>query len=265
MPEGHKTHYIARQHDEWLSGQTLRVTSPQGRFRDDAKKVDRREVIKVCAIGKHLFYFFDNDRIAHVHLGRYGKFRENACPSPSPSPVGKVRMRMVSPEITLDLNGPSTCRVISAKERDAVVAKLGPDPLAGGKPGDVWRSVTKSRQPIGAILLDQSVVAGIGNIFRAEALFEVAMDPRVAGCDLSRESFQRLWRSVVRMMRVGLKHGRIITVTAKEAGKPLRKLNDKSRFRVYGQTECPRCGNSIEVIEIASRKLYWCMSCQTES
>ena len=80
MPEGHKTHYIARQHAEFFSGQSLRVTSPQGRFRGDARKVSSRALIDVDAAGKHLFYRFEGDRIIHVHLGRYGKFRYPASP-----------------------------------------------------------------------------------------------------------------------------------------------------------------------------------------
>jgi endonuclease-8 len=263
MPEGHKTHYIAREHHSLLSSQVLRVTSPQGRFRGDARKVSGHELIQVNATGKHLFYRFENDAIVHVHLGRYGKFRQHQ--SPPPSPMGKVRMRIVGTTHSLDLNGPSTCRVISLDQRDEVIAKLGPDPLVGGKEGDVWKRVNASRQAIGAILLDQSIVAGIGNIFRAEALFEVGMDPRIAGCDLSRQSFRPLWRSIVRMMKVGLKHGRIITVTARETSKPLSKLADNERFRVYGKKECPQCLGPIEAMEIASRKLYWCKNCQSHS
>lgn len=263
MPEGHKTHHIAGQQSEWLSGQKLRITSPQGRFRGDARKVSGRVLEDVTAYGKHLFYRFENERFVHVHLGRYGKFRQYE--SPPPKPVGKVRMRIVGPCMSLDLNGPSTCRVIDAEQREEVIAKLGPDPLAGGKESDVWKKVSLSRHPIAAILLDQSIVAGIGNIFRAEALFDVGMNPHVRGCDLAPETFRPLWRSNLRMMKVGLKHGRIITVTAKEAGKPLGKLSDKERFRVYGKTDCPRCDGPISVDEIASRKLYWCKRCQSGS
>ena len=263
MPEGHKTHYIARQHTDLLSGQLLRVTSPQGRFRGDARKVSGRQLTAVEAVGKHLFYRFEGDRIVHVHLGRYGTFRQHD--SPPPKPVGKVRMRVVGRDVSIDLNGPSTCRVITPDVREEVVAKLGPDPLSGGKESEVWKSVSTSGQPVGAILLDQSVVAGIGNIFRAEALFEAGVDPRVAGRALNRETFRDLYRVILRMMKVGLKHGRIITVTAKEAGKPLAKLTNQERFRVYGMTHCPACGGRITTTEIASRKLYWCERCQTGS
>lgn len=263
MPEGHKTHFIAGEHSEMLSGQTIKVTSPQGRFRTEARKVSGYDLASVSAAGKHLFYLFDNGLLVHIHLGRYGKFRE--LPSPPPKPVGQVRMRMVGDDHTIDLTGPTTCRVIDTDIQSEVIAKLGPDPLAGGKKTEVWKTISKSRKPIGGLLLDQSVIAGVGNIFRAEVLFEVGVDPTVAGEDLSKESFDAIWKSLLKMMKTGLKYGRIISVTAKEAGMPLAKVPSKDRFRVYGKKSCPRCNAKIETIEVAARKLYICPSCQTDS
>jgi endonuclease-8 len=170
---------------------------------------------------------------------------------------------MASPDYTLDLTGPTTCRVIDDEQRDAVLAKLGPDPLAGGRSSAVWKRVRESQKPIGALLLDQSIVAGVGNIFRAEVLFETELDPLTPGNELTKGSFDRLWRSLSKMMRTGLKYGRIISVTAREAGMPLSQIPNKERFRIYGRTVCPRCGGPISTPEIASRKLYVCQHCQT--
>ncbi|MCM2373156.1 Fpg/Nei family DNA glycosylase [Aporhodopirellula aestuarii] len=260
MPEGHKTHFLAAEHSRQFAGEMLKVTSPQGRFTPDAKKVNGRILESVTAAGKHLFYGFEGDRIVHVHLGRYGSF---VCePSPPSPPRGQVRMRMVAPEYTLDLRGPTQCRVIDSETRSSIVDKLGPDPLAGGRKADFWSNVSTSGKPIGGLLLDQSVIAGIGNILRAEILFETGIDPNCAGKDLTSEEFASLWKSLTKMMKVSLKHGRIISVTAGEAGKPLAKLNNRERFRVYGKTECPRCGGPITNEPIASRKLYACPNCQ---
>jgi endonuclease-8 len=260
MPEGHKTHFIAKQHTELLVGDSLQVTSPQGRFRGDARRISGTRLEAVEAVGKHLFYGFEGGRILHIHLGRYGKFRQHS--SPPPRPVGQVRARLKGSSTTFDLTGPTTCRVIDQQLRDQVTAALGPDPLAGGRKSDVWKGISRSNKPIGALLLDQSVVAGVGNIFRAEVLFETMIDPETAGSALPKESFDRLWRSLTRMMKTGLRHGRIISVTAREAGKPLREIDGKDRFRVYGKSICPRCGQLIESIELASRRLYVCTRCQ---
>ncbi|MDA9857707.1 Fpg/Nei family DNA glycosylase [Rubripirellula sp.] len=262
MPEGHKTHHLAKLHHSILCDHPLRITSPQGRFRGDARKVNGQCLSTVRAAGKHMFYEFDSGRIIHVHLGRYGKFRQHDAPPPLP--VGQVRMRMVGADHAFDLTGPSTCRVIDQAVRDEVVAKLGPDPLDGGRSSVAWENVRHSSKPIGGLLLDQAVVAGVGNIFRAEVLFETRLDPYTPGNELSKESFDRLWRSLRKMMRTGLKYGRIISVTAREAGVPLSEVQAKDRFRIYGKTECPSCGGPICTPEIAARKLYLCESCQTQ-
>lgn len=260
MPEGHKTHFIAREHSGLLLGQKLKVTSPQGRFSSDAKKISQRALESVAAAGKRLFYEFEGDRFLHIHLGRYGKFRQ--LPTPPPPPVGQVRVRLQGSGATIDLNGPTTCVVIGREEKDELVAALGPDPLAGGKKADAWKLVRASNKPIGGLLLDQSVIAGVGNIFRAEVLFEIGLDPRIRGSDLSADQFDAVWKSLSKMMKTGLKYGRIISVTAKEAGVPLAKVPSKDRFRIYAKKRCPRCNGSIGTIEIASRKLYVCESCQ---
>lgn len=218
----------------------LKVTSPQGRFRADARKVSGRRLDSVLAVGKHLFYEFESKTIVHVHLGRYGKFRQRE--SPPPKPVGQIRRRLVGPNATVDLTGPTNCRVIDPSQRQDVVDRLGPDPLAGGKKSEVWKNISERNQPIGALLLDQAVVAGVGNILRAEVLFETELDPRIPGKSLSEGSLDLLWKSLTRMMRVGLRHGRIITVTARETGLPLAKVPENRRFRVHGRTECPLCG-----------------------
>ncbi len=260
MPEGHKTHFIARQHSDLLGSQPLRVTSPQGRFRGDARKVSGKRLERVEAVGKHLFYHFDGDRIVHIHLGRYGKFREHD--NPPPRPVGKVRVRMIGDDATIDLNGPTTCRVIVPEQREQVIEKLGPDPLAGGRKREVLQNIRQSARPIGTLLLDQSIVAGVGNIFRAEVLFEVGLNPETLGSDLSSAALDQLWRSLKKMMTTGLRFGRIITVTPREAGRPLASLQGGDRFRVYGKQDCPECDGPIATIELASRKLYLCPRCQ---
>lgn len=172
-------------------------------------------------------------------------------------------MRMVGSHASLDLSGPTTCRVIDSELQQEVMERLGPDPLAGGKKSDVWKNIRRSGKPIGALLLDQSVVAGVGNIFRAEILFEAGLDPHIAGSDLSQDSFDLLWKSLKRMMMVGLRYGKIIAVTAGEAGMPLAKIPENQRFRVYGQTECPQCNHPISTVEVAARRLYLCKHCQS--
>jgi endonuclease VIII len=259
MPEGHKTHYFAKRHTHLLGGTRLGISSPQGRFAEGAKTVNNQTLDHVTAAGKHLFYWFRSHSIIHVHLGRYGSFREHVG---TPEPRGLVRLRMSHGETTVDLSGPTQCRVLDAEQVRRIIESLGPDPLGEGKWEDAWTKIKASKKPIGALILDQAVIAGVGNIFRAEALFELQINPLTPGLELSKKGFQQLWKSLLKMMRTGLKHGKIITVSVKEAGKPLAKLTSKERLRIYRQDECPRCGGPIGVVVVAARDLYVCPHCQ---
>jgi endonuclease-8 len=262
MPEGHKTHYLANAHRDLLRGQPLRVSSPQGRFDGDARKIDGCRLSEVTAIGKQLFYAFENGLHWQVHLGRYGSFKQHT--NPAPQPVGQVRARLSGQRTTLDLSGPTTCRVVDTATRDGVVAAIGPDPLGGGKAGIVWERFQQKRGPVGAVLLDQSVVAGIGNILRAEILYEIGMDPRRPAHSLAREEFDQLWKATTRMMRKALRYGRIISVSHHEVSGRLTDLRGNARFRVYGREQCPVCGVKIVKKSIGGRPLYYCPTCQID-
>ena len=196
----------------------------------------------------------------HIHLGRYGKFRVHD--HPAPKPVGKVRLRMEGMHMTIDLNGPTACEVIESAQRLSVLDRLGPDPLGGGRKADALQLISDSKRPIGTLLLDQSIIAGVGNIFRAELLFQLQLDPETRGCEIPESTLDQLWRSLKKMMKTGVRYGRIITVTAKEAGQPLSKIQGGDRFRIYGKDGCPTCDEPIETIELAARKLYYCPVCQ---
>ena len=84
MPEGHTIHRIARDHHKWFAGQKLIATSPQGRFEDEAKRINGKTLRAVTAHGKHLFYHWNRNLIGHIHLGLYGKFRVHQNPAPEP-------------------------------------------------------------------------------------------------------------------------------------------------------------------------------------
>ncbi|MEY4172921.1 MAG: hypothetical protein RI900_86, partial [Actinomycetota bacterium] len=120
MPEGHTIHRIAKDHSPLLAGHTVRVSSPQGRFAADAALVDGVVLERIEAYGKHLFYWWQNGLVGHVHLGLFGKFRIHRGDR-EPEPIGAVRMRMSTGLATIDLAGPTDCSIASADERDAIV------------------------------------------------------------------------------------------------------------------------------------------------
>ena len=261
MPEGHTIHRVARDHQKRFAGEALSVSSPQGRFRAGARKLNDSRLERVEAYGKHLFYWWEGDQILHVHLGLYGKFRLHRAPPPQPR--GAVRLRVVGADHAFDLNGPNACELITPTKRDAMAARLGADPLR--KDADVeraWQRISRSRAAIGKLLLDQSVIAGVGNVYRAEALFVNKLNPEQAGNSLSRRDFDRLWSTLVEMLRIGVKYNRIITADPAAIGKPPSRLTRSERLLCYKKESCPRCRAAIRSWELGARTIYACPACQ---
>ena len=264
MPEGHTVHRIARDHGRLMVGQVVRVSSPQGRFAGDARRVDGRMLNRIEAYGKHLFYWWNTGEVGHVHLGLFGKFRVALGPD-TPAVIGEVRMRMQSALATIDLAGPTECAIGVADERDRIVARLGADPLRrDAKPELAIERMGRSKQPIGAVLLDQSVLSGVGNVYRAEALFVTGIHPARIGTDLSGIELRQLWDTIASMLRKGVKDNRIVTVDRREVHLPrTRPLRRGEATYVYHRDRCLRCNSAIETADLAGRPCYFCPVCQT--
>lgn len=262
MPEGHTIHRIAKDHTPILVGRKVRVSSPQGRFAADARLVDGVVLDRIEPYGKHLFYWWSNGRVGHVHLGLFGKYRVHLGRG-EPEPVGQVRMRLRSAEGTIDLAGPTDCSIGTSDDRDAIVARLGPDPLRrGARPDAMVDRIRASGQPIGALLLDQRVLAGVGNVYRAEALFVHGIDPARPGRSCSDDELVELWRTITAMLRQGVRDNRIITVDRSEHPVPKRSTRRGETTYVYHRDRCLRCATPVATRLLGGRDCYYCPICQ---
>ncbi|HIP78067.1 MAG TPA: Fpg/Nei family DNA glycosylase, partial [Kiloniellaceae bacterium] len=176
MPEGHTIHRAARDHRRALAGEVLAVSSPQGRFAEGAGRIDGRRCLTVEAYGKHLLYGFEGGETLHIHLGLFGRLRVRKLPLSEPR--GAVRVRLVSATHVVDVNGPNTCRLLDEPETLSLIGRIGPDVLRpDAEPERAFRRISRSRAAIGRLIMDQSVMAGIGNIYRSEILWRQAVHP----------------------------------------------------------------------------------------
>lgn len=261
MPEGHTVHRAARRQHALLAGRVVGADSPQGRFADGAAALDGRLLEAVEAAGKHLFYRFDRGEVLHVHLGLFGRFRYHD--GPPPAPRGAVRLRLSGAEGAVDLSGPAACDLIGENGREAIMARLGPDPLRpDADPRPAIDSMARRRLPIGAALLDQSIIAGLGNVYRAEVLFVCGIDPARESRSLGRAQIEAIWEESRRMLREGVRLGRIVTVSAAERGTPPSRARRGERTYVYRRSTCFRCGGAVDRPVIAARPCYRCPACQ---
>lgn len=255
MPEGHKIHRMAADHRRDFVGQELISLSPQGRFSREAREINGGQLRSVEAFGKHLFYRFSTDQIVHIHLGLYGKYRHYS--NPAPEPRGAVRWRVIGDSQSFDLVGPNCCELIDSHQEQLIVDRLGADPIRDdADPQLAWSKIKNRRTPIGALLLDQSVIAGLGNIYRSEILFLCGINPQTPSNLLSEDQFLEVWKWSVDLMQVGVRENRIITKWGPRSKKPQRD------FHVYKKPFCGKCEDWIYYWELGNRTVYACETCQ---
>ncbi|MFC4560243.1 Fpg/Nei family DNA glycosylase [Nocardiopsis mangrovi] len=291
MPEGHTLHRLAAHFTKHFGGSRVRVTSPQGRFADGARRIDGRTLAEAEAHGKQLFLAFDSGDRLRVHLGLYGAWTfgdadgERHLGAPrvpggekrdlmrdpdgfvlAPAPVGTVRARIVTASGWADLRGPSACEVITEEEKEAARARLGPDPLRpDADPERAWRTISRSRTTIAALLMRQDVIAGIGNIYRAESLFRAGIDPYRPGREITRAEWDALWADLTALLQDGVRDGYIITTRPEHRPDPaaLPVPRPDTLYVCYRTGEpCRICGTAVVQAELAARTLYRCPACQ---
>jgi len=267
MPEGHTVHRTANEFNRLFAGGPVQIESPQGRFSENAQLVSGKTLVLASAIGKQMFLRFDNELTLRIHLGIYGKWNYhqlNGDRTSAPDPIGQVRARFSNSQAVADLRGPTVCEVITAEEVKVVERRLGPDPLnANPKNLEAERFIQRvlgSRTSIGLQLMNQDVIAGIGNVYRAELLFRAGINPHTPGNLLTREQLQAIWDDSVILLKVGVAKG--IMITRDELFKKRPKKDD--RYFAYKREglPCRQCGTNISIELMAARKLYWCPACQ---
>ncbi|TLP79549.1 Fpg/Nei family DNA glycosylase [Nesterenkonia sphaerica] len=311
MPEGHTIHRLAARIQRLFVGQDWRVSSPQGPFTAGAARLNGRSPRRAEAWGKHLLVHLGAE-IWHVHLGLYGSFgfrgddtfvtadqlgqlrpvsrvREPAYDDTGwilpEAPQGAVRARIQVPHGWGDLRGPVKCRVLNSMQYETLVGRLGPDPLRQPtgeiNPEMLMRfrnNLARRRSSIAAALMDQSVIAGVGNVYRAEALFVEGIAPDTPAAQLDPEQATTLWSTVTIQLRTGVREGVIRTLRPADPDHGLRGADlhrkwpaggtgtEAARHHwVYRQqhTPCLRCGQTILMRQLQGRRLYWCPGCQT--
>ncbi len=302
MPEGHTLHRLARGVDRRFRRALVAASSPQGRFAAGAQRLDGTRVVGARAHGKHLLVRFapadaapplrrrptgapvDGEQTLHVHLGLYGTFVLGAG---EPPPVrGALRLRLVgvpeAPDGGLgdggalpwgDLRGPTACELLEPGEVEALEQRLGPDPLqpdpdGTGRAAFVAR-VGASRSAVGGLLMRQDLVAGIGNVYRAEVLFRAGVHPERPGRAVGDPVLAAVWDDLVVLMRAGVRTGRIVTTEPEHRLGPGPGTRGRAGWRdvahyVYRRTglPCRLCGTAVLTAVMVGRNVFWCPVCQ---
>lgn len=268
MPEGHTLHRLAGVLTEAFAGSAVTASSPQGRFAAGAARISDKVLVSAEAHGKHLLLSFVGlEEVVHIHLGLYGKL--TLLPGTGHPVVGAVRLRLEDHAHTADLRGPTSCALYRPDEVEALLARLGPDPLnPAADPEAAWRRIRGSRTPIAVQLMNQEVLAGVGNVYRAEVLFRHRLDPLLPGTALDKGTWDAVWADLVQLMTQGVVNGRIDTVHARHEpeamGRPPREDDHGGEVYVYrrqGQA-CLVCSAAVRADVLSGRNVFWCPVCQ---
>ena len=298
MPEGNEIHRWAARHTAAFVGRRLNVLpGPNHRF-SDAHLVDGKKLRKVHAVGKHLGYEFSDDLYLHIHLGRFGDFSEGCGPLPEPKGALRAILQRSGKSGTAgkqphnqrcyaddgtqpfppadvdwcELRGPTDCSVYNAAKWQALLDRLGPDPIAdepGGHddPQRAFDKILSKKAPIAELLMDQTVLSGIGNIYRAELLFRHRVNPFTPGDQMPVKTLKAMWKDMIPLLKAGMVDRRI--VCTKRADRPSKadpapRGEEHYTYRRHGKP-CFVCGEKILRRDLAGRTLYWCPRDQNTS
>ncbi len=264
VPEGHTIHRIASRQRDAFAGAPVRAHSPQGRFSVGASLLDGKVLEQVDAFGKHLIYGWEGRLTLHVHLGLVGKFRTH--PAPVPPPSAATRLVLENDTAAAYLTGPMKCELIDRSAADGIIGRLGPDPLRRGtRVTEFVRRIAGDERPVAAALLDQSVISGIGNVYRSEIPFLLGIHPSTPVSDLASDQIRALWSTAREELRHGVADGQIITVRPGDVGATRRSnLPPAVQRYVYKREHkpCLRCRTPIQSMALSGRRVWWCPSCQ---
>ncbi len=206
--------------------------------------------------------------IGAPRLARYRMAEQERAADPieafPPDPVGQVRVRILTEDTVADLRGPTACVVEDPAGVQKALDKLGPDPINDDGPEaekTFVENVRKRRVAIGQLLMDQAVVSGIGNIYRAELLFRQRIDPYKPGNELTVKQAKALWHDWSELLHAGVRDGLMLTMDGLSKADHAKAVRSrKDRHWVYHREgePCRVCGTEIRMADMAGRKLYWC-------
>ena len=252
MPEGDTIHRAARRMDAALRGCEMVLAdapNPRSPIHGRASKLEGSVLLRAEARGKHLLAHFSSGDVVHSHLGMNGRWWIAAD---GQLPYGKPWLVLSSGRGVASQTGGKLLRLVSESRvrNDPGLAQLGPDPLGGSF--DMAEAAARLRRlgagrEIGDALLDQTIIAGIGNAIRNEALFRAGVSPLHLVETLDQEQLERIVRENERVMEISMAKGR----------------RPRSIYRA-ARRGCPACGGQVQSRGQgdANRMAYWCPACQ---
>jgi len=275
MPEGDTIFRAARALHRALAGNVVTefesVFPALTRVADDHPIVGRT-IESVAARGKHLLMTFSGDLILHTHMRMNGTWHLYPAGAPWRRPARDMRVMVATSDaVAVGFNVP-IAELLTPRQlaRHKALQALGPDLLSDPQTFDrgeaVRRMRARERDAIGDVLLDQRVVAGIGNVLKSEILFIAGVDPFTPVARLDEAALERLVDTARDQLAANVMD-RKQTLVPTIGRRTTRSMNPEAKLWVYGRSgkPCRRCGAIIQAMKtgLDARLTYWCPDCQT--
>jgi formamidopyrimidine-DNA glycosylase len=250
MPEGDTIFRTAEKLRAALKGKRVVSARP-----DQLKRLAGTTVSDVQPVGKHLMIRFDNGLSLHTHMRMRGAWHVYPRGQKPLRPDWQLKAVIETEEVVAACYAAPVVELI--RDESSHIGHLGPDILGGD--WDVQSVVKRARSlgpaAIGEVMLDQRVTAGIGNVYRCEALWHRKVNPWKPVDQLGGDDLAALFEESRQAMQANL------------GGEPRRRFPGYGRGAVHGRggRPCPRCGTLIKVRALGehARLAYWCPACQS--
>jgi endonuclease-8 len=263
MAEGHAVIRWARALEALVGEPLIAVRLPK-RWGDRGQQLLGRHLTAITTHGKHLLLHLSNNETIHTHAMQYGSWQVGARGMPLRKAETYIRLRLITTiHEAVFFHGP----VIELLSRDELMTHgaltaLGPDVMsqAFDREEATRRVRAADDRPIGDVVVDQRVMAGLGNIFKSEGLFLAGIDPRRPARSVSRAELDRLWDMIIPIMWRGTeRYGRTATTTPELIAANILHYVYRRQWR-----PCLRCATPITMIRQGDleRSTYFCSQCQ---
>jgi endonuclease VIII len=271
MPEGPEVHRHADRLRRYLADQRAEeVWFAFDRLQEWGEELRGQPIEAVEARGKALLIRFQRVAI-YVHLQLYGRWELRRPNSKDPNTTRSLRMKIVTAKGRALLYSASEIQVLDPEDEaeHSYLSKLGPDVLDSGLTvgaiQERYRSKRFRRRSLGALLLDQGFLGGVGNYLRSEILFEAGLPPRARPADLDEHQLRALARATRTICRRAYRTGGVTNDPERVADLKAEGVRRRAlRWHVFGREgkPCWSCGAEIQREEVGSRRLYSCPICQ---
>jgi formamidopyrimidine-DNA glycosylase len=223
------------------------------------ERVTGRKITALTRRGKYLFFHLDNGEKLVMHM----KMTGSLLLDPSEDKFSRAIFKLDDGKM-LHFRDPRKFGVMwLASDESSVMNKLGPEPLDGDFTTKTLAEILhRHKSPVKAVLLDQSVIAGIGNMYADEALYEAKIHPERPADSLADKEVTKLYRAIRHVLRAAIKNKGASMRNYYRPDGNTGHAHDEFRVAHGTGTTCPRCGTPIMRIVVRGRGTYLCPRCQ---